>query len=267
MKNTNKAYMIEGSKYQFSAVIFNAFVNRKKYSENEKGIKLTKSKITEELADTLHVSIDAVKNWLYGVNGPVDVEQVKAISEYFDIDYLVLLQKVEDENMSDGIKVSVSAEDMLPVGFEKKIGDYIETKRCIRNIYHKMLAYVLETDKCFNKYQNLKDEEITEQTYEEEAEDNERLKDLYNELDNELDRCYLDLPFRMHNDIRNYMWGVMFDYHDAVAIGKLEGLNYNPTEDEKKKVQETIEEMRNYFNYQFYKDVEDLFGDYMVYED
>lgn len=265
MKNTNKAYMIEGSKYQFSSLTFNAFVNRKKYNENEKGNKLTKAKITEELADTLHVSIDAVKNWLYGVNGPVDVEQVKAISEYFDIDYLVLLQKVEDKNMVDGIKVSVSAEDMLPVGFEKKIGDYIETKRCIRSLYQKMLEYVLETEKCFEKYQSLEDDKITKDTWDEEAEDNDRLKNLYSKIEDEIDNYYLDLPVGMINDIRNYLWGVMFDYHDAVAIGKLEEPDYNPTDEEKKKLEETLEEMRNYFKYKFYEDIEELFGDYMVY--
>lgn len=266
MKNTNKTYMVDGSKYQFNSVSFNAFINMKKYNENKNGNKLTKTKITEELADGLHVSTDAIKNWLYGYNGPTDVEQIKAISNYLDIDYLLLLQKVEDENMVEGIKVSVSAEEMLPAGFEKKIGDYIETKRCIRNIFNKMREYVLETEKCFNKYQNLKDDEITDETYEEEAEDNDRLKNIYNELQDEVDSHFLDITFKMHNDIRNYMWGVMFDYHDAIAIGKLEGPDYNPTEDEKKKVQETIEEMRNYFNYQFYKDVEDLFEDYMVYE-
>ena len=69
----------------------------------------------------------------------------------------------------------------------------------------------------------------------------------------------------MINDIRNYLWGVMFDYHDAVAIGKLEEPDYNPTDEEKKKLEETLEEMRNYFKYKFYEDIEDLFGDYMVY--
>lgn len=51
---------------------------------------------------------------------------------------------------------------------------------------------------------------ITEQTWAEEDKDNDRLKQLYSEIDDELDKCYLDLPFRMLNDIRNYMWGVMF---------------------------------------------------------
>lgn len=267
MKNTNKTYVVEGSKYQFSSVNFNAFVNIKKYSENEKGNKYTKSKITEELAETLHVSIDAVKNWLYGVNGPVDVEQVKTISDYLNIDYLALLQKVEDKDMVEGIKVSVSAEDMLPARFEKRIGDYIETKRCIRMIFNKMREYVLETEKCFEKYQNLKDEEITDETYDEEAEDNNKLKKLYCELQDEVENHFLDISFEMNNKLRNYIWGMMFDLHDDVSIGKLEGPNYNPSKEEKKKVQERIEEMKNYFEYQFYIDVEELFEDYMVYED
>ena len=266
MKKTNKTYMGEGSKYQFSSVNFNAFVNMKKYKGNEEGVKFTKAKITEELAEGLHVSIDAIKNWLYGYNGPTDVEQVKAIGEYLDIDYLCLLQKVEDQNMVDEIKLSVSTEDILPAGFEKKIGDYIETKRCIRAIYHKMLMYVVETEKCFSKYQNLKEDEITEQTWAEEDKDNDRLNQLYCEIDDELDKYYLDLPFRMLNDIRNYMWGVMFDYQDAIAIGKKVDSDHKPTEEEKKKTDETIKEMRYYFDVQFYKDIEELFGEYMVYE-
>lgn len=267
MKNTNKTYIVNDLKYKFSPVSFNAFINVKKYQESEKGNKLTKAKITEELADELHVSTDAIKNWLYGYNGPVDVEQVKAIGDYLNIDYLLLLQKVEDQNMVDGIKVSVSAEDMFSEGFEKKIGDYIESKRCIRGIYHKMLAYVVETEKCFDKYQRLKDDEITEETWDEEAEDNERLKNLLCEIGNEIDKCYLDLPVKLLNEIRNYLWGVMFDYHDDVSIGKLEGINYAPTEEEKKKLEETLKDMRHYFKYGFYEDIEELFGDYMVYED
>ena len=255
--------MVEGSKYQFNSVSFNAFINIKKFKENEKGHKLTKAIITEELAEMLYVSTDAVKNWLYGYNGPADVEQIKAISDYLDIEYLLLLQKVEDDNMVDRIRVAAFTEDMFPSGFEKKIGDYIETKRCIRNIYNKMLTYIDETEKCFNKYQNLEDEKITEDTYEEEAEDNGRLKDLYCELQAEVDKYYLDLSVKMSNDIKNYIWGVMFDYHDDVAIGKLDG---KLMDDEKKEVQERVEEMQNYFNYQFYKDVEELFEDYMVYD-
>ena len=54
--------------------------------------------------------------------------------------------------MVDRIRVAAFTEDMFPSGFEKKIGDYIETKRCIRNIYNKMLTYIDETEKCFNKY-------------------------------------------------------------------------------------------------------------------
>ena len=267
MKNTNKAYMVDGSKYQFSSVSFNALINLKKYKDNENGNRITKAIITEELAKNLHVSTDAIKNWLYGYNGPTDFEQVKAISDYLDVDYLVLLQKVEDDNMVEGIKVSVSAEDIFNDGFEKRIGDYIETKRCIRNIYQKMLAYVNETEKCFEKYQNIKDEEINEETYIEEEKDNIRLKDLYCELQDELDKYYLDLSFKLQNDIRNYMWGVMFDYHDEVSIGKLYDCDYKPSDEEKKIVQKKIEEMKDYFNWKFYSDVEDLFKDYMVYED
>lgn len=260
--------MVEGSKYQFSSLSFNAFVNMKKYNENEKGNKLTKGIITEELAENLHVSTDAIKNWLYGYNGPTDVEQVKAISDYLDIDYLFLLQKVEDDNMVDGIKVSVSTEDILPIGFEKKIGDYIETKRCIRNIYQKMLEYVLETEKCFEKYQRLEDDEMTMEKYEEEADDNWRLKEMFCDLQDEIDKYFLDINYNLINKIRNYIFGVLFDLHDDIAVGKFEKFAATkPTDDEKKQFQERAEEMKKYFNCQFYEDVEDLFGDYMVYED
>ena len=262
MKNTNKIYMVDGSKYQFSSVNFNAFINVKKFNGSQKGNKLTKAKITEELADKLHVSTDAIKNWLYGYNGPTDVEQVKAIGEYFDIDYLHLLQKVEDENMVNGINVSVSTEEMLPFGFEKKVGDYIETKRCIRNIYYKMLAYIRETRNCFQKYQMLEADKITKDTWDEEVDDNGRLKDLYCEIESEIDKCYLDLNFELQNEIKNYMWGVMFDYHDDVAVGKL--IDVNTTDAEKKRFQERAEEMERYFEIGFYEDIAELFGDFMV---
>lgn len=267
MKNTNKTYVIDGNKYRFDPVSFNAFINVKKYKESDNGNKITKTRITEELADEIHVSTDAIKNWIYGYNGPTDIEQIKAISNYFNIDYLVLLKKVEDHSMVDGIRVSVTAEDVFPIGYEKKIGDYIETKRCIRNIYNKMLAYVLETNKCFKKYQNLKNDEITEETYDEEGADNFRLKDLHCEMIAEVRKYYLDLSTKMYNDIINYMWGVMFDYHDDVAIGKLEGPNYKPTKKEKQKVNDRINEMKNYFDHQFYEDIENLFEAYIVDED
>lgn len=128
-----------------------------------------------------------------------------------------------------------------------------------------MLVYVLETQKCFEKYQNLKEDEITNETWDEEGEDNDRLKILYSEMENELDKYYLDLPISMINNLRNYMWGVMFDYHDAVAIGKLE--NDNPSESDKNHFKEVVEEMTEYFARKFYEDVAEIFDDYMVHND
>ena len=267
MKNTNKTYTVDGVKYQFDSVCFNAFLNYKKFIEAENENKLTKAKISEDLADRLHVSTDAIKNWLYGYNGPSDVEQIKAIGEYFDIDYSVLLRKVEGQNMIDEIKLPFSPEGVALEGIEKRIGDYIETKRCVRNIYHKMLDYVLETKACFEKYQRLEDGEVSEALLEEEGMDNNRLKDLYFELQDEVTRCYLDLSADLYHEIRSYMWGVMFEFHDDVALGKLCGPNYKPTKEEKKKEADRVEEMKNYFSTGFYEDVENLFGYYIVSDD
>ena len=75
------------------------YINQKKRKQKELGIRATNNQIMTEIADTLMVSTEAVKNWMYAYNAPVDIEQVKSIAAFFDVDYHAFLE-LEERNMS-----------------------------------------------------------------------------------------------------------------------------------------------------------------------
>lgn len=92
-KKAVKLYEEEGTKYQFDSEKFQVLVNQKKLSMNKVHKKITKAEIMESIADDMCVSTEAIKNWMYGYNGPSDLEQVKKLGDFFETDYHYLLIK------------------------------------------------------------------------------------------------------------------------------------------------------------------------------
>lgn len=125
-----KFYEEEGTKYQFDSEKFKVLINQKKLSLNKAHKKTTKAEIMESIAAEMCVSTEAIKNWMYGYNGPSDLEQVKKIGDYFETDYHFLLNK-EDDTMS-----------IAAINTFDGSAQALYTREKIREIYAACLNYV-----------------------------------------------------------------------------------------------------------------------------
>lgn len=125
-----KLYEEEGTKYQFDSEKFKVLINQKKLSLNKAHKKTTKAEIMESIADEMCVSTEAIKNWMYGYNGPSDLEQVKKIGDYFETDYHFLLNKEEDTMSTTTINTFDGSAQAL------------YTRERVRELYASLLKYV-----------------------------------------------------------------------------------------------------------------------------
>lgn len=84
-----------GVNYIFSNRDFKIQVGKRQNSSSDSSNKITQEQIFEELAEKLHKSAEAVRQWFRGNNGPSDIDVVKDIANYFGVDYKELLSRVE----------------------------------------------------------------------------------------------------------------------------------------------------------------------------
>lgn len=97
MRKAIKTYEEQGVQYRFDSEKLQLLINQRKQNSNKAKKKTTKAEIMDELATALSVSTEAIKNWMYGYNGPSDLEQIKSIGDFFNQDYHYLLKKEEDK--------------------------------------------------------------------------------------------------------------------------------------------------------------------------
>ena len=90
-KNFKVLEVINEYEYVFSPFAFKACVRKYKADMKSSGKSVTNEIVLEEIAGSAHVSVDAIKNWMYAKNGPADLETVKAIADFLNIDYIELL--------------------------------------------------------------------------------------------------------------------------------------------------------------------------------
>ena len=117
-------------------------INQRKHNLQNAGKKTTKAAIVEELAEKCFVSAEAIKNWMYGHNGPSELEQVKTLGEYFETDYHQLLKKEEGQ-------MTTTNEDNKGTMNEAQV---TYTKERVREIYKAMINYI---DRCRYYYYEL----------------------------------------------------------------------------------------------------------------
>ncbi len=94
MKSRNtKVFIIEGSKYQFDSQSFKLYVKHYAKENNIRNVS-----VFEKISDKVNVTVDAVKQWYYGNNGPSELEMVYIITQLLNInDYLKLMKKFKEE--------------------------------------------------------------------------------------------------------------------------------------------------------------------------
>lgn len=87
---------VDGKEFVFSCEKFNNVISKYQMKLKAKnGHKASKLSIYEDLSNKLYVSLDAIINWARGRNG-ANLENIKRISEYMQIDYHELLDTVEE---------------------------------------------------------------------------------------------------------------------------------------------------------------------------
>ena len=86
----------DGKEYVFSCEKFNDVISKYQMKLQVKnGYKVSKLSIYEDFSNKLYIPLDTIKNWARGRNG-ANLENVKRISEYIQIDYHELLDTVEE---------------------------------------------------------------------------------------------------------------------------------------------------------------------------
>ena len=250
MKKTCKTYVENGKTYKFDSNSFMMYINRKKARGQKAGRKITQTAIREELADVAFVSQEAVKNWMYGNNAPSDIEQVKVIAEYFDVDYHELLTKEEEKAMT------MAAEN----GFGKNSTFQQEyTKNLIRNIYHKMLTLIDEINyyECIDHSpESFKSEEIANMLRKGSAD----MQGSLVELEDMLHRGMLDIPATTYDKINSYILGRLTTCVEAAAPAFL----LDSSEESIEKYLEENDWVFDYMDDNYWDDLRDIFSEFIV---
>ncbi len=263
MKNTYKAYEENGVRYRFASKKLLMQINQKKHNAQSLGEKITKAKIMNEIAEQQCVSVEAVKNWMYGYNGPSDMEQVIKLGMYFDINYHELLEKEEDE-MAESNKITGIVTDWQ--------AQY--TKERIREIYRAILNYI---ERCKYYYQRMfvqgagTSDEVKKMGNLAEIE----LNALYNNANSQLEHSMLDIPEDMYEKVEQYLWTELSDYIDIMSGTYEQDYEEPDPGDEMEENSETDPEIEHwmeesdrylaeFFGGRYRKDLRELFEDYIV---
>ena len=250
MKNTCKTYEENGIKYKFSHKKLLMNMNKKKHDSLLAGEKVTKQSIMSDLAEKLFVSNEAVKNWMYGYNGPSEIEQVKSLAEYFSVDYHDLLEseaiKMEEKNNSINMTIDPQA--------------YC-TKERVRVIFQRMVDFFDAAR--IDYYALTRGEEESEEAFKGRCEICKlELRGILNSVNKEIKYSALDIPNDFYDALEGYVWYDMIDNID-LATGIVQGC-YDPDDE----FADWYDGLKGYFDdkyeARYMAELKDLFSDYIV---
>ena len=252
MKKTCKTYTEKGITYQFNPSSLMMFINRKKSAGRKGDHKITHTSIREELADVAFVSQEAVKNWMYGNNAPSDIEQVKVIADYFDIDYHELLTIAEEKDMT------MSTENILAKG---STSQQKYTKKLIRKIYHR----IIDLTEAIHYYTDMQYYPRDLEAFK--AEENvafikEGAKDMGDklwELERMLHRGMLDIPTDSYKKIEKYIYGMLTNWVEGTAPA----LMYNRSDEDLERYLDENDWIFDYIDEDYLEDIRKVFAEYI----
>lgn len=113
--------------YVFSPRAFKYHIDEYYAEARRKGIKKTKEQIRDEIAEKTSRSVESVRQWSRGFNGPGDIDIVKDIAAYFGIDFKGLLVRsgaIETEQLTE-IKASGSDERSVVIQIHSLLTEFI----------------------------------------------------------------------------------------------------------------------------------------------
>ncbi len=96
-----------GNEYQFSHVKFTDEIKNYKQRKEVFGESVKLKDVYNHLSDCLCVSVEAIKNWKMGYNGPADLTVVKNMADYLEIPYTKLLDNSRGDDYMCEIKEKV----------------------------------------------------------------------------------------------------------------------------------------------------------------
>ena len=252
MNSKCKTYEEEGVKYQFDSEKLMMRINQKKFRSQGADKKVTKASITEELAYKLFVSTEAVKNWLYGHNGPSELEQIKELGSYFGVDYHEFLKEEEGQ---------MKLKTLTQAGEKKDYAQVQHTKDCVREIYKAILNYISRCRYYSYAFENaVEGDEDSDGSQLISMADTE-LSGLLNYIENVLEQSMLDVPEEFYDRINVYIWDDLADYIDLIKPATEEELQDEENRDYYDFSRDVIERIVR-GGYQ--KDLRELFADYIV---
>lgn len=94
MARKTTTFDLDGKKYQFSRENFYYLIDSYKDKNN-----ITKERIYVELEERTNTSVETIKNWVKGNNGPSDESMVDNLADYFQTDKKSLLKLWEEKPM------------------------------------------------------------------------------------------------------------------------------------------------------------------------
>ncbi len=199
-KNT-KTYTVDGVQYLFSNEQLYQSIKHKQneiIKPDEK--KMSQAKIQKALADEVNVSPDTVKSWVYGNNSPFDLDQVKAVADFFGIDYRELLVKKEEKTMME-------ADSYMAIATEKQ---RIITKDRVREVYEALadaidIAWEFFFTEFYRSFDEKEADEYFLQRYNTEYEEAERV---CQKVDFLLLKYQLDIPTSLQTNISRLKWSL-----------------------------------------------------------
>ncbi len=257
MKKTNKIYEEQGIQYHFNSEKLQVLINQRKQFLTQTHKKATKAEIMVEIADGLYVSTEAVKNWMYGYNGPSDLEQIKTIGKYFDVDYHQLL-KLEEDKMNNNVS-TVTVDNAA-------ISLYSRDK--VREIYLEILEYLDRAERGYcalNAELSLNVGEVKSMSSREFLDHvGEVHGDLHCMLDgirDDIRKLLLDIPESLYENINDYSWSRLENLMNMISSYHIDGevCEYPVIDDGVDGFLESYFETREYMN-----ELRDLFNDYIV---
>ncbi len=262
MQKTVKTYNEEGVKYQFDSKKMLMYANQMKSDLQMHGRKLNKSQIMRELAEKLYISEDAVKSWMYGNNGPSDLEQVKLVANYFGVEYHQLLNKEEKEMATNNNTMNL----VKGMANEAQV-QY--TKEKVREIYQALI--VCKNTLMDYYYTDNPDEngDPFNPVFKERQERNYNIFLSCRESARSImEKAMLDIPQELFEKINEYLWTDMSEVANTVMksfnltddADDVDIVNFGP-EDEMM-IMDTM--IRQYGNVGFIADMRRIFGDYIV---
>ncbi len=253
-----KRYIENDVKYQFDCEKMKAFITKRRRDILASDKKVPQYIIWQELADQLFVSQDAVKSWVYGNNGPSDLEQVRKIADYFDIDYHELL-KTEETKMNTS---KVEYEEQISVQ------QRMLTHASVREVY---VSLIEALDKVWEYYdaerKGLYDKYTEEEMIEKNITTFEVAEDAIYNVAKLMTKYYLDIPQSLYEEISKW-----FVEHLKVQIMNIACIfmpmmsEDDPEELEDLKNDRKLNERRatEYRDGVYYRQLMDIFSDYVL---